>query len=264
VRPKRRLGQHFLSDPRILARIAEALEAAPTDTVLEIGPGRGSLTAELVRRAARVVAIERDPALLSGLLERLPTVRIESGDALAVSWDALAGPGPYLVAGNIPYNITTPLIEKALEETGPSRIVFLVQREVADRLAAVAGTKAYGALSVGVQAAATVERLFYVSAGAFSPPPEVESAVVRLTPRPDPEVAWERRAEFRRLVTGLFGLRRKQLRRALRQHTGLDPRASAAILEAAGLDPVARPETVTPAGFARLHRALVDGGVFDG
>ena len=180
-RPKRRLGQHFLTDPRILGRIADALDAGPADTVLEIGPGPGGLTAQLAARAGRLVAIEKDRDLVPGLVRRFPGATIVEGDALEVDWHALAGPR-FLVAGNIPYNITSPLIDKALEPPPPARIVFLVQKEVADRLTSGAGTRAYGALSVGVQAVARAERLFTVPAGAFHPRPKVDSAVVRLVP----------------------------------------------------------------------------------
>ncbi len=124
-RAKRRLGQHFLSDPRILGRIADALEAGPGDTVLEIGPGPGGLTAALVERGGRVVAIEKDPDLVPALRARFPGATIVQGDALEEDWHALAG-GPFLAVGNIPYNITSPLVDKALQPPRPRRIVFLV------------------------------------------------------------------------------------------------------------------------------------------
>ena len=149
-RAKRRLGQHFLTDPRLLGRIADALAAGPADTVLEIGPGPGGLTAALARHAGRLIAIEMDRDLVPALRERVPTATVVEGDALALDWHALAG-GPFLVAGNIPYNITSPLLDKALEPPRPQRIVFLVQKEVADRVTAAAGETSYGALSIGVQ-----------------------------------------------------------------------------------------------------------------
>ena len=134
-RAKRRLGQHFLTDPGILARIADALEARPDETILEIGPGPGGLTAALVGRAARVIAIEKDRDLIAPLRARFPSVELVEADALKVDWGSIAG-GPYLVAGNIPYNITSPLLDKALTPPIPRRIVFLVQKEVADRVTA--------------------------------------------------------------------------------------------------------------------------------
>src|SRR4051812_7392858 len=181
LRAKRRLGQHFLSDRRILARIADALEARREDTVLEIGPGLGSLTAALTERAGRLVAIEKDPQLVPPLRSRFPQIEVVEGDALEMDWHALVPPS-FLVAGNIPYNITSPLLDKALLPPRPERIVFLVQKEVADRVSAAPGTADYGALSIGIQVAARAERLFTVPAGAFHPRPKVDSAVLRLTP----------------------------------------------------------------------------------
>ena len=259
MRAKRRLGQHFLTDPRLLGRIADAVGAGRNDTVLEIGPGPGALTAALLERAGRVVAIEKDRELVPALRARLPAATIVEGDALEFDWRAAAGPR-FLVAGNIPYNITTPLIDKALEPPRPERIVFLVQKEVAERVAAPPGTAAYGALSVGVRAVARAERLFTVPAGAFTPRPKVDSAVLRLTPMDQPMVEPAEQEDFRRLVVGLFGFRRKQLGRGVRELTGWAPTRAVASLEGAGIAPDARPETVPPEGFVRLLRALVDGG----
>lgn len=261
MRAKHRLGQHFLSDPRILARIAAATEAAPGDTVLEIGPGPGGLTAALVATGARVVAIEKDTELVTPLRARFPEATIVEGDALDIDWHAAAAPADrFIVAGNIPYNITSPLIDKALAAPLPIRIVFLVQKEVALRVSAPPGEGSYGALSVGVQAYATVERLFGVPAGAFAPSPKVDSAVLRLTPRANPLVPVAERERFRMLVVGLFGLRRKQLLRALREFTGWEADRCVAALDAALLRPSARGETVAPEEFALLYRKLVDGG----
>jgi 16S rRNA (adenine1518-N6/adenine1519-N6)-dimethyltransferase len=256
---KRRLGQHFLSDPRILGRIADALEAGPDDTVLEVGPGPGGLTAQLAARTGRLVAIEKDRDLVPALRQRFPQATIIEGDALALDWHALAAPG-FLVTGNIPYNITSPLIDKALEPPVPRRIVFLVQKEVAERLTSPPGEKEYGALSVGVQAVAAVERLFTVAAGSFQPRPKVDSAVVRLVPLERPVVGPAQQAGYRRLVVGLFGFRRKQLARGLRELTGWPAERVGAVLAATGLRAEARPEVLSPADFAGLQRALVDGG----
>ncbi|HEY7504734.1 MAG TPA: 16S rRNA (adenine(1518)-N(6)/adenine(1519)-N(6))-dimethyltransferase RsmA [Gemmatimonadales bacterium] len=258
-RAKRRLGQHFLTDPRILQRIADALGATAADTVLEIGPGPGGLTEVLAGYAGRLVAIEKDADLLPALRARVPAVQVVEADALEADWHALAGPD-FLVAGNIPYNITSPLIDKALTPPRPRRIVFLVQREVADRVGAAPGSEAYGALSVGVQAVARAERLFTVPAGAFHPRPRVDSAVLRLTPLATPIVSDQEVERFRRLAVGLFGFRRKQLGRGLRELTGWEAKRVEAVLTAAGIDPSARPETVPPPALAALLRALVDGG----
>ena len=153
-RAKRRLGQHFLTDPKLLARIAAATDAGPGDTVLEIGPGPGGLTAALAARGPRIVAIEKDPEVLAALRARAPDAVVLEADALEVDWHAAAGapdPARWIVAGNIPYNITSPLIDRALTPPRPARVVLLVQKEVALRVGAAPGTEDYGALSVGVQ-----------------------------------------------------------------------------------------------------------------
>lgn len=257
--PRRRLGQHFLSDSRLLGRIADAVGATPSDTVLEIGPGPGGLTAALLARAGSVVAIEKDRDLAAILRREQPSLRLIEGDALDIDWHAAAGPDA-LVAGNIPYNITSPLIDKALQPPRPRRIVFLVQKEVADRVSAAAGSDAYGALSVGVQAVAQCERLFVVPAGAFTPRPKVDSAVLRLTPLQHPLVPDELIPVFRRVVVGLFSFRRKQMGRGLRELTGFPAERALAILARAGVDATARPEVLDPPTFHRLTQALVDDG----
>lgn len=258
-RAKRRLGQHFLTDPRILARIADALGASSTDTVLEIGPGLGGLTAALVQRAGRVVAVEKDRELAPPLRTRFPTAEIIEGDALDLDWHAIV-PAGFLVTGNIPYNITSPLLDKALLPPRPARIVFLVQKEVADRVTATPGTTDYGALSVGVQAVARAERLFGVPAGAFQPRPKVDSAVLRLTPLPNPLVSDRERHSFRAMVVGLFGFRRKQMLRGIRELTGWEAARAGELLARSNIAERVRPEVLTPAAFAWLHRGLVDGG----
>lgn len=261
--PKRRLGQHFLFDPGILGRIAEATGAGPGDTVTEIGPGPGGLTAALLARGAHVVAIERDPDVLPALLARAPDVTVVEGDALALDWHEASGapePRRWIIAGNIPYNITSPLLAAALAPPLPRAIVFLVQAEVAERLGAEPGTRAYGALTVGVRALARVELLFRVRPGAFRPPPKVESAAVRLTPRETPLVTAAEQPAFRATVAALFAARRKQLLRALRTAAGLDAAAAGLLLDRLGLDPTVRPETLAPEDFVRISRALIDGG----
>src|SRR5437016_5691080 len=196
VRRRPPLGQHFLRDPKLLTQIVDALEPAPGDVVLEIGAGRGSLTEQLLARGLRVVAMEKDRRLAAQLGTRnaergTELLTIVHGDALQLDWHALIDTGSavprsdfrvprFKSVGNIPYAITSPLIDKALTPPLPERIVFLVQREVAGRLAARPGSRAYGALRVGVQATCRVERLFGVRAGAFHPAPQVASALVRL------------------------------------------------------------------------------------
>ena len=261
-RARRRLGQHFLSDPRLLSRIADALEPGPGDTVLEIGLGRGGLTTPLAERAGRVIAIEKDRDLVPDLRSRFPNIEVIEGDALELDWHSVGrtNGGRFLITGNIPYNITSPLLDKALLPPRPSRIVFLVQKEVAERVAAEPGTEAYGALTIGIQAVARVDQLFTVPAGAFKPPPKVDSAVLRLTPRDKPLVSDAERESFRALVVGLFGFRRKQLLRGLREFTGWTAEPLTQLLSSLGLAGTARPEVLSPAEFVRLHRALVDGG----
>ena len=247
-----RLGQHFLFDPSILGRIADAALLGPDDHVLEIGPGRGTLTRELARRAGRVTAIEQDRRLAESLPAALGDRRVTviHGDALEVPW-----PAADVVAGNIPYQITSPLIERALEPPRPRHIVFLVQREVADRLAAEPGSKQYGALSAGVQLVAQVERLFAVKAGAFRPPPRVESAVVRITPRARPLVrSSEEEVRARNLIRAVFQRRRQQLQRSLREGLDLDHPRVIAILEQAGIAPTARAEELSAEQLLTLAR----------
>jgi len=258
LRPNKRLGQHFLTDPGILGRIVDALDPEPDETIIEVGPGRGSLTEVLLARGVQVVAIERDRALAEQLRSQVSGVRCQvvTGDALELDWHELftrhQTPDTrhrLKIVGNIPYNITSPLLEKALTPPLPARIVFLVQLEVAQRLAAPPGSKTYGGLSIGVQAQCRVEQLFTVLPGSFRPPPKVKSALVRLTPLAEPLVRPEEVAPLRAFVTACFSRRRKQLHNAV-------PGATAAGLTALGFDPKARPETLAPRDFVRLLRLL--------
>jgi len=250
----KKFGQHFLTDPTILTAIVDALAPTQKDTVLEVGPGRGSLTDILARRAGRVVAVEIDRALAAQLREKYVSeahVEIVEADFLEADPRAIGGDN-FLLIGNVPYYITTPIVFKALEPPIPRRSVFLVQREVAERMAAKAGEESYGALSVNVSAVADVEQVFSVPAGAFKPPPKVESAVVRLTPRVKPLVPIESLASFRTFVQAAFGQRRKQMVRVLRSVRGLSPEKAMELLQSAGIEPSARPEVVSPQDFAKL------------
>ena len=263
MKPNKRLGQHFLTDRNILGRIVDALDPAPGDVVLEIGPGKGSLTEQLLARGVSVIAIEKDRRLAEELRCRVSGARCQvvAGDALRLDWHAL--PFGHLtpdtrhqlkIVGNIPYNITSPLLAKALTPPLPGRVVFLVQQEVADRLGAAPGSKAYGALSVGVQAQCRVERLVSVPAGAFAPRPKVTSALVRLTPLAEPAIAAAEVPAFRTFVTACFARRRKQLRNVVMAVTGRSAAVVTAALHELSLEPTARPETLGPAAFARLLR----------
>ena len=254
---RKSLGQHFLNDRRILQRIVDALELTDVDTVVEIGPGRGSLSELLAPRAQRLVLIEIDRMLAAALRDRfatVPSVSVIEADVLTVDLAAVADAKPFKVVGNVPYNITTPILFHALRAPRPSRAVYLVQREVAERIVAPPDSNAYGALSVNVQAVASPKLLFRVAAGAFHPPPKVESAVVRIDPRDDPVVGVNEEPAFRRFVQDAFGMRRKQLRRVLRAILGIDVARANAVLDEAGLDGAARPETLAPEAFARLLR----------
>ena len=261
-RPKRSLGQNFLVDANLQHKIVDAVDASSDDEVLEIGPGKGALTRHLVGRVRRLVLVELDDVLVERLRERYgqrPDVEIVHEDVLEVALeDHLEAVESARVVGNIPYNITTPIVFHLLERPRPEVIVLMVQEEVADRIVAPVGTKAYGALSVGIRAVARAERLFKVGRGAFRPVPRVDSAVIRITPRrperagPDEEVA------LRTVVRAAFQWRRKQLRKILRDHPDL--RCPSELLEealaAADASPVDRPETVSPEGFLGLARVL--------
>jgi 16S rRNA (adenine1518-N6/adenine1519-N6)-dimethyltransferase len=258
VRAKKSLGQNFLIDPNLQRKIVESLEIGPDDTVIEVGPGRGALTDHLSGAADRLVAIELDDDLAAALEGRYrddPSVTIVHADVL--DWDPtrILAAGPVKVVGNIPYNITTPILFRLLEwRPAPERIVLLVQREVADRLLAGPGGKAYGALTVGVRAAADVERLFHVGRAAFRPVPNVDSTVVRIRPRPSPGTG----EALRSLTRAAFGMRRKQLQKILRTAPdyGLEAGEADRVLEGVGLRPEIRPEALDPDTFIQLAGAL--------
>jgi 16S rRNA (adenine1518-N6/adenine1519-N6)-dimethyltransferase len=254
-RPRKRLGQHFLTDVHILTRIADALAPTDVDTVVEIGPGRGALTALLTQRAGRVVAVELDRELAARLqtaYEDDPRVTVLQRDVLEGSLADLAGTTDFLVAGNVPYYITTPILFHALRAPRARRGVYLVQREVAERVVAAPGTAAYGALSVNVQALAKAIIVCGVAAGAFHPPPKVESAVLRIEPRPDPVIGDDAQAAYSAFVIAAFGLRRKQMRRVLRTLFALSAADADRMLIRAAIDPEARPEVLSAHDFAKL------------
>jgi 16S rRNA (adenine1518-N6/adenine1519-N6)-dimethyltransferase len=205
----KRFGQHFLTDNTVLQSIADAIAPAPGDTVLEIGPGRGALTDLLIPRAGRIVAVEIDRKLAAQLAERYagnPKVEIVQSDILETNFRSLVG-DDYILVGNVPYYITTPIIFKSLEPPVSRRSVFLVQREVAERIAARAGQSEYGALTVNVAATSEVEIVREVGSAAFSPPPRVDSAVIRLTPRAEPLIERSLVPAFRAFVQAAFASR---------------------------------------------------------
>ena len=210
----RRLGQHFLVRQEILERIAKSACPEPADTVIEIGPGRGALTSHLLAQAARVIAIEIDPVLVQYLRAKFrdePRLTIIESDVLKAD---LTQWGPVTVVGNLPYYITSPIIEKTLAVGSLlQRAVFLLQKEVAERVTAHPGTRAHGFLSVQTQLLSTPELLFGVPASAFRPPPKVDSAVVRLIRKQD--IAVPDPAPFLRFVGHCFRQKRKKIRNNL-------------------------------------------------
>lgn len=267
LRPKRSLGQNFLVDRGVARRIVEAAGIERGSTVVEIGPGRGALTGGLVERVeeteGRLVLVELDDTLASELAEQLgdhSRVEVLHESILDVRLEDVASPETISVVGNIPYNLTSPIVFHLLAAPRPREIVLMVQREVADRIAASPGSRTYGAMSVGVQTVASAEVLMRVPAGAFRPRPRVESAVVRFVPfRPAP-LSPREELRLRSLTRALFQWRRKQLGKTLRDHPDLrlPPEAVERTLAAADRDRSDRPETVSPEGFVAMARSLAD------
>lgn len=246
-----------------MAKVIDAIGPAPGDTFLEIGPGRGALTAALAPRARRVIAVEIDRDLAAALPARVPSnVRVATADFLLVDLDALLKdePAPLRVAGNLPYNVSSPILFRLLGAADEGRrfrdAVVMLQKEVADRLVAAPGTEGYGALAIQMQLLADVDRLLTLPAGAFRPAPRVTSALVRLRFRaPAAEVG--DRAAFERLVRGLFRRRRKTLLNALRPLLAAEVRDAHEVLDSVGLNSSRRPETLTIDELARLTRAVL-------
>lgn len=253
-RARRRFGQHFLRDTAVIDRIVRAVAAKPSDAVVEIGPGPGALTGALLKAAGALDVIELDRDLAARLQARFDpdAVRVHQADALEFDFKALSRErGPLRVVGNLPYNISTPILFHLVDAGGAVRDMHLMlQKEVVERMAAGPGGRDYGRLSVMVQFRCRVEILFSVGPGAFRPPPKVHSAVVRLTPRDAPPVRVADDRNLRRVVSLAFGMRRKTLRNSLK------PILSAEEIEAAGVDPGARPEALDLAGFAALANRL--------
>lgn len=253
-RARRRFGQHFLHDTAVIDRIVRAVAAKPGDAVVEIGPGPGALTGALLEAAGALDVIELDRDLAARLQARFDpdAVRVHQADALEFDFKALSRErGPLRVVGNLPYNISTPILFHLVDAGGAVRDMHLMlQKEVVERMAAGPGGRDYGRLSVMVQFRCRVAILFSVGPGAFRPPPKVHSAVVRLTPRDAPPVRVADDRNLRRVVSLAFGMRRKTLRNSLK------PILSAEEIEAAGVDPGARPEALDLAGFAALANRL--------
>ena len=251
------LGQNFLIDKNIVRKIVRSAQLQPGETVLEIGPGGGILTEALLDAAGLVIAIELDSALCARLRETLgarPNFRLIEGDA--VTFDYAQVPGPFLVVANLPYYVSTPLLFRLLEQgRRVDRMVLMLQEEVATRLAAAPGSKAYGVLSVAAQFRCDVRLAFKVPASCFRPKPQVGSAVVALTPLAGPRVPVRDERFFFKVVRAGFAHRRKALPNSLRDE-GFAAAPTAAALEKAGIDPRRRAETLSLAEFASLADAL--------
>jgi len=253
----KRFGQHFLNDRDALTAIADAVRLGKNDVVVEIGPGRGALTELLLERAGRVIAVEIDRELVARLQkahEGDPRLTVIEGDILSLNYADIVTQ-PFSVVGNVPYYITTPILFGLLQPPLPVRAVLLVQEEVAQRIVASPDSREYGALTVNVQAVAHAEIVRSVPASAFTPPPKVESSVIRITPLEEPLVPLDELAEFRTFVQAAFGMRRKQLANILRSVRRISLDEAAALLEGQGIDPRARPETLSPAQLVSLMRA---------
>lgn len=255
----KRLGQNFLIDAGIVQGIVDAADIQPGDKVLEIGPGIGTLTQALCEAKADVTCVELDkrlPEILSHTLEAYDNVRIIQGDILKVNISEIMGSGPFKVVANLPYYITTPIIMALLEKHLPiTDIVVMVQKEVAQRMAANPGSKTYGALSVAVQYYTIPKIALYVPPRSFMPPPEVDSVVVNCKVRPQPAVDLIDEKMFFRVVKAAFGQRRKTLNNALKS-MGVDKNTIADILTRAGIEASRRGETLTMEEFAAISNIL--------
>lgn len=258
-RPRKRFGQNFLVSPGVIRKIIEAIAPRPGDMVVEIGPGLGALTEPLLERLAHLQVVEIDRDLIDRLRRRYPPQRltIHAGDALQFDFAALKEAGPLKIVGNLPYNISSPLLfHLATAADRISEMHFMLQKEVVDRMVAAPGSGDYGRLSVMLQYRFAMERLFIVPPGAFDPPPKVDSAIVRMIPKK--LGAGDTAADevlFARVVAAAFSQRRKMLRNTLRAYGG------EALLDALGIEPTARAEELGVADYLRISNALTDRGI---
>lgn len=254
--PKKSLGQHFLTDARIVRLIVQAVDPQPDDRLVEIGPGQGAITFPLLDAHGRLTVIEFDRDLIFPLTEAAHahgTLRVIHRDVLQVDFTALASDDearPIRLVGNLPYNLSSPILFHALDHAAAIRDMhFMLQKEVVDRMAADPGSKVYGRLSVMLQAYCTVTALFDVAPGAFRPPPKVDSSVVRLVPRDPGTIGIDQPRRFADIVRAAFGQRRKTLRNALKGV--VEP----ADIAACGIDPGTRAERLAVDDFKRLAQA---------
>lgn len=262
-RHKKQLGQHFLSSPGIVEKIIRAVNPKPGEFIVEIGPGGGALTFPLLRAHGELTVIEFDRDLIEPLAiegSKHGKLTIVHRDVLQVDFGKLGHghdvEGPLRLVGNLPYNISTPILFHVMEHAEAVKDMhFMLQKEVVDRMAAEPGSKTYGRLSVMLQAVCRVTPLFDVPPGAFTPPPKVDSAVVRLVPRPPGDAGVKDAAHFARTVAAAFSQRRKTLRNSL--STVCDVEA----IRAAGIDPGARAEAVPVDAYVTLSNQLIDAGI---
>lgn len=254
-RARKRFGQNFLHDPGVIARIVRAVAPQPDQHLVEIGPGQAAITAPLLDAGCHLTAIEIDRDLASALRHKFadqPRFDLIEQDVLTVDLGGLQ-PRPIRIVGNLPYNISTPLIFKVLACPGITDAHVMLQREVVDRMTATAGEPAYGRLSVMLAAVATTQRVIDVGPGAFKPAPKVQSAVARISPLADPLDVGDSET-FGAIVRAAFSARRKTLSNALKAMLSADD------ITAAGIDPGARAEVISPAEYAALARRASTAG----
>ncbi|ALP52104.1 rRNA methyltransferase [Candidatus Tenderia electrophaga] len=254
-RARKRFGQNFLHDPGVIQRIIDAVNPKPDDTLVEIGPGLGALTEQLLAAAGRLHVVELDRDLVARLQQRYaaePNICIHSADALSFDFRTLGDAHRLRVVGNLPYNISTPLLFHLIDQIDSIRDIHcMLQKEVVDRICAGPGDNNYGRLSVMIQYHCETQHLFDVAASAFQPAPKVDSAILRLTPHAQSPVQVGDKKLFAQLVTQAFSQRRKTLRNSLKSVL------SAEQIARVGVDPGARPETLSLDDFARLSDSVV-------
>jgi 16S rRNA (adenine1518-N6/adenine1519-N6)-dimethyltransferase len=252
--PKKNLGQHFLTDKGVIEQIVHSVDAKPDDVLVEIGPGQGAITFPLLKRHGRLTVIEFDRDLITPLSEAahpLGELTIVHKDVLKVDFDKLAGEGRIRLVGNLPYNISTPILFHVLEHCEHVQDMhFMLQKEVVDRMAAAPGSKVYGRLSVMLQAVCDVMPLFDVPPHSFNPPPKVDSSVVRLIPKQRADIGIDDPKLFEAVVRDAFSQRRKTLRNALSKQCGSEQ------LQAVGIKPELRAEQLSVGKFIELSNYL--------
>ncbi len=262
LRAKHSWGQNFLNDPRVLQRIAEAAQLGPGVPCVELGPGLGHLSAELLKTGARVVAVERDRDMAAVLREELPGLTLVEANAALVQFAQVGGAPEVTVVSNLPYHLTSPILFQVLDQAAAvTRAVFTLQKEVVTRLAAKPGGRDFGILPVLLGLQFDIEHIIDVPRGLFHPPPKVDSAVVRLTRLAAPRAEVTDPMRFRRVVKAAFAQRRKTVINSLKSDKALaQAHDLLKALSTAGIDPIRRAETLSIAEFAALERALATAG----